>query len=123
MPQDTVLTPEERESREAELADLMDMMSVAIQQDGGDLELISADVEKGIINVRLTGACSSCAISSVTLQGGVERILNERLDWVTEVHSGVDEDVDPLLSAYLGKGNYIPKYMQDSTQSVQSPAD
>ena len=118
-----MLAPQEKESREAELADLIDMMSVAIQQDGGDLELVSADVEKGIINVRLTGACSSCAISSVTLQGGVERILNERLDWVTEVHSGVDEDIDPLLSAYLGRGNYVPQYMPDSPQSVQAPVD
>ncbi len=118
-----MLTPQEKESREAELAELVDMMSVAIQQDGGDLELVSADVENGVVNVRLTGACSSCAISSVTLQGGVERILNERLDWVTEVKSGIDEDIDPLLSAYLGRGNYVPQYSPDLPQTTRAPAD
>ncbi|MCL5947855.1 MAG: NifU family protein [Actinobacteria bacterium] len=109
-----MLTQEDMESRESELARLMEMMREAIQQDGGDLELVSADVESGVIEVRLTGACSSCAISSVTLQGGVERILHERLDWVTAVHSGVDEDMDPFESAFLGRGNYVPQYIPQS---------
>ena len=39
-----------------------------------------------------------------TLQGGVERILTDRLDWVTEVLGGVDESVDPLMSGAMGRG-------------------
>ena len=108
-----MLSSEEKEAREGDLRDLMEMMSVAIQEDGGDLELVSADVDTGIVEVRLTGACSSCAISSVTLQGGVERILHDRLDWVTDVRSGVDEEMDPLQSAYLGRGNYVPQYQAE----------
>ncbi len=33
-------------------------------------------------------------MSSTTLQAGVERILTERLDWVSEVFGGVDEEMD-----------------------------
>ena len=72
--------------------------------------LIEADVESGVIEVQLQGACSSCAISSATLQGGVERILKGRLEWVTEVQGGVDESADPFESAALGQGGYVPKW-------------
>jgi hypothetical protein len=46
----------------------------------------------------------------VTLQGGVERLLKERLAWVTEVTGGVDESVDPFESAALGRGGYVPRW-------------
>ena len=50
-------------------------MRPSVQQDGGDLLLVSADVETGVVEVQLQGACSSCAISASTLEGGVSRIL------------------------------------------------
>ncbi|MGH9059621.1 MAG: NifU family protein, partial [Acidimicrobiales bacterium] len=58
--------------------------------------------------VQLQGACSSCAISSTTLQAGVERILKERLEWVTEVVGGIDEEMDFETSAAMGRGAYTP---------------
>ena len=79
------LTDEERGARLAALNSIIELMRPAVQADGGDLALISADVVTGVVEVQLQGACSSCAISSSTLQGGVERILHDRLDWVTEV--------------------------------------
>lgn len=97
-------------ARLAELQALIDLMRPAVQADGGDLVLVSADVESGVVEVQLQGACSSCAISGATLQGGVERILKGRLSWVTEVIGGVDESVDPFESASLGRGGYVPGY-------------
>ena len=85
-------------------------MRPAVQADGGDLVLIRADVETGVVEVQ--GACSSCAISSDTLQGGVTRILTDRLDWVTEVIGGVDDSMDPEDSMSLGAGGYVPRYRQ-----------
>jgi Fe-S cluster biogenesis protein NfuA len=99
----------ERGDRLRELERLMDLMRPAVQADGGDLVLVSADVESGVIEVRLQGACSSCAISSATLQGGVERILKDRLPWITEVVGGLTETIDPFESASLGKGAYVPR--------------
>ena len=103
------LPDEVRRAREAELRGLIELMRPAVQADGGDLELVSFDVVAGDVEVQLRGACSSCAISSATLQGGVERILRGRLDWVTEVTGGIDEDEDPFASAALGRGGYVPR--------------
>ncbi len=73
------LTDEARAARLGELRELIELMRPAVQQDGGDLVLVAADVETGVVEVQLQGACSSCAISSSTLEGGVERILTTRL--------------------------------------------
>jgi Fe-S cluster biogenesis protein NfuA len=89
---------------------LIDLMRPSVQADGGDLVLVRADVEAGVVEVQLQGACSSCAISSSTLQGGVERILRGRLDWITEVIGSVDESMDIEESSALGVGGYVPRY-------------
>lgn len=104
------LSPEELDSRRAGLEQLMELMRPAVQGDGGDLALVDVDYERGIVEVELQGACGSCAISSTTLRGGVERLLTERLAWVTEVRGGVDESIDPFESAALGRGAYVPRY-------------
>lgn len=104
------LSQTERADREQALRELIDLMRPAVQADGGDLELVAFDVEAGSVEVQLQGACSSCAISSATLQGGVERILRDRLPWVTEVTGGVDDSVDPFASAAMGQGGYVPKW-------------
>ncbi|HLI45204.1 MAG TPA: NifU family protein [Acidimicrobiales bacterium] len=100
---------EERARRTAALEELLDLMRPAVQADGGDLVLTDLDVERGIVEVELQGACGSCAISSMTLQGGVERLLRQRLDWVTEVRGRVDESMDFFESVSLGRGGYVPR--------------
>jgi Fe-S cluster biogenesis protein NfuA len=106
----TALSEDERSKRKVDLDELLELMRPSVQADGGDLALVSADVESGIVEVQLQGACSSCAISASTLQGGVERILMGRLDWITEVRGGVDESADPFESAALGQGGYVPRW-------------
>jgi Fe-S cluster biogenesis protein NfuA len=107
---DSSLSDEERAERLRQLTELVDMVRPIIQQDGGDLVLLDADVEAGTVELQLQGACSSCAISATTLQAGVERILKDRLPWVTEVIGGVDEDIDWYESAAIGRGAYVPKW-------------
>jgi Fe-S cluster biogenesis protein NfuA len=106
------LSDQERQTRLKALNALLDLMRPSVQADGGDLVLIRADVETGVVEVQLQGACSSCAISSSTLEGGVTRILMDRLDWVTQVVGGVDESMDPEDSMSLGSGSYVPRYRQ-----------
>lgn len=106
------ISDEERAKRLGALTALIDLMRPAVQSDGGDLVLVRADVETGVVEVQLQGACSSCAISSTTLQGGVERILTDRLDWVTEVVGGIDDSMDPEDSMAMGSGGYVPRYRQ-----------
>ena len=106
------ITDQERQTRLKALNALMDLMRPSVQADGGDLVLVRVDVESGVVEVQLQGACSSCAISSSTLEGGVTRILTDRLDWVTQVIGGVDESMDPDDSMSLGSGGYVPRYRQ-----------
>ena len=102
------LSDAERADRLAKLQEIMDLMRPAVQADGGDLVLVRADVDTGVVEVQLQGACSSCAISEATLSGGVERILRERLPWVTEVVGGLDDSLDYEESSALGTGGYVP---------------
>jgi Fe-S cluster biogenesis protein NfuA len=105
-----MISDEQRSQRLTDLTELIDLIRPAVQSDGGDLVLVSADVEGGVVEVQLQGSCSSCAISSTTLQAGVERILTERLDWVTEVIGGVDDDIDFETSSAMGRGGYTPAW-------------
>jgi Fe-S cluster biogenesis protein NfuA len=105
-----MLSDDERAGRLANLNELIELIRPAVQSDGGDLVLLSADVESGVVEVQLQGSCSSCAISATTLQAGVERILKERLDWITEVFGGVDEDMDFETSSAMGRGGYTPGF-------------
>jgi Fe-S cluster biogenesis protein NfuA len=105
-----MLSDDERAQRQANLDELIELIRPAVQADGGDLVLLSADIDSGVVEVQLQGSCSSCAISSTTLQAGVERILKERLDWVTEVYGSIDEDMDFETSSAMGRGGYTPNY-------------
>jgi len=55
----------------------------ALQADGGDVELV--DVEDGTVKVRLTGACGTCPMATMTLRFGVEKVLKQRIPEVKEV--------------------------------------
>ena len=55
----------------------------ALQADGGDVELV--EVKEGIVTVRLTGACSGCPMSIMTLRLGIERMLKEKVPGVKQV--------------------------------------
>lgn len=102
------LTEQELKKRESDLIEIVDTMRPLVQEDGGDLILKSYDLEKGVVEVELKGACGSCVLSGATLSQGVERILKDRLDWVTEVIGSVDDSIDPLESMAMGRGFYTP---------------
>ena len=72
-------------SMEAEVAKVIAAVRPAVQADRGDIELISVDTATGIVEVELSGACTSCPASSQTLKAGVERIMMDRIPGVTEV--------------------------------------
>jgi Fe-S cluster biogenesis protein NfuA len=54
-----------------------------LQADGGDIEFVGVD--EGIVKVRLQGACAHCAMSQMTIQMGVERILKQKVPEVEKV--------------------------------------
>jgi Fe-S cluster biogenesis protein NfuA len=55
----------------------------SLQADGGDVELVGVD--GGVVTVRLTGACGSCPMSTMTLRLGVERMLKKDVPEMTHL--------------------------------------
>jgi Fe-S cluster biogenesis protein NfuA len=48
-----------------------------IHSHGGDVQIL--DVDRGVVRVRMEGACAGCSASAVTLQEGIETALIEGL--------------------------------------------
>jgi len=55
----------------------------SLQADGGDLEYIKMDGKQ--VFVKLVGSCAGCPMSQMTLKGGVERYLRDKVDAEIEV--------------------------------------
>ena len=55
----------------------------ALLADGGDVELI--DVKDRVVTLKLTGACHGCPMATMTLKGGIERVLKEQVPEIEEV--------------------------------------
>lgn len=64
--------------------EVLELIRPALQADGGDVELVDV-TDDGIVSVRLTGACGSCPMSTMTLKMGIERTLREKMPEVKEV--------------------------------------
>ena len=62
---------------------VLDQIRPALMMDGGNVQLV--DVKDGVVSVKLTGACGGCAMATLTLKHGIERILKEKLPEVKEV--------------------------------------
>ena len=57
-----------------------------LKADGGDVELVQVTNE-GIVEVKLTGACSDCPMSQMTLRAGVERALIREVPGIRRVEA------------------------------------
>jgi len=68
-----------REKVEAALAKIRP----SLQADGGNVELV--EVKDGVVKLKLTGACSGCPMSAMTLQMGIERILRQQIPEIKKV--------------------------------------
>lgn len=69
------------------VAEALEFIRPALQNDGGDVELVDVDEESGVVTVKLVGACGSCPMSQMTLKNGVERILKEAVPEIVSVES------------------------------------
>lgn len=67
-----------------QVMEVLDMIRPTLQADGGDVELVDISAD-GVVSVRLTGACSSCPMSTMTLKMGIEQNLMKKVPEVKEV--------------------------------------
>jgi Fe-S cluster biogenesis protein NfuA len=62
---------------------VLDKIRPSLVADGGNVELI--EVNDGVVKLKLTGACASCPMSTITLKNGIERILKQEIPEIKEV--------------------------------------
>ena len=63
--------------------EVLEKIRPALVADGGNVELVG--VNDGKVEVRLTGACAGCPMSTMTLKMGIEQILKREVPEVKEV--------------------------------------
>jgi len=71
---------------EQEVRQALETVRPALQADGGDVELVEV-TEDNVVRVRLTGACHSCPMATMTLQQTVARYLKEQVPQVADVEA------------------------------------
>ncbi len=54
-----------------------------LKREGGDIELV--DIKGSTVYVKLTGACSTCPMSTLTMKNWVEKTLKQEVPEVDQV--------------------------------------
>ncbi len=91
----------------------IEVIRPALKLDGGDLEVVNIDEEKGILEIELLGACGGCSLSAVTMTAGIERILKSKVPQLKEIRA-INSEPDPFKepggfeSPFQKKGKRIP---------------
>jgi len=62
----------------------LDEIRPFLQNDGGDISLISIEEEK-IVKVQLEGACVGCSVNQMTLKSGVEMTIKKYAPQIEKV--------------------------------------
>ena len=65
---------------------VLDKVRPSLQADGGDVELVNVD-DKGVVTIKLKGACAGCPMSTMTLKMGIEKVLKQNVPEIEEVVS------------------------------------
>ena len=66
------------EEFEKKVLEMLNQIRGALQNDGGDLEVVS--IEGKTVTLKLKGACGCCPHAQMTLKQGIEGYLRENLD-------------------------------------------
>ena len=69
---------------EETVKEALEMYRPMLQAAGGDCELINID-EENRVHLKLTGACGSCPMATMTLKMGIEQYLKDACPEVKEV--------------------------------------
>jgi Fe-S cluster biogenesis protein NfuA len=66
--------------------EVIDRVRPFLQRDGGDVQLVEVTGDN-VVKVKLVGACGHCAMSTMTLKGGIEAELKKSLPEVKAVEA------------------------------------
>ena len=90
-------------SKEEIMAQINDIMEKAIQPNvamhGGEVKIIDFEMETGTLRTLLSGSCSGCASSTITLKMGIENMLKHYVPEVNRVTGEADPNFnDPYYT-------------------------
>ena len=68
----------------AKVEKALDEIRPFLQNDGGDINLLSIEDEK-IVRVQLVGTCVDCSVNQMTLKSGVELTIKRHAPQIEEV--------------------------------------
>lgn len=63
---------------------VLDKVRPMLQRDGGDVELVDVQ-DDGTVKVKLTGACSGCPMSTMTLKNAIEETIKKEIPEIKSV--------------------------------------
>jgi Fe-S cluster biogenesis protein NfuA len=63
---------------------VLETMRPYLHADGGDVELVEVSQELDVI-LRLTGACSTCSMSEMTMTAGIEESLRRAIPSIGKI--------------------------------------
>lgn len=72
---------------ETKIKKVLDKVRPSLQADGGDIEFVSWDEKKGIVQVRFQGMCVGCPMAGITLKEGVAKELMKDIPEIKDVVS------------------------------------
>ena len=90
---------------------LKDKVAPSVAAHSGEIKFIS--FQEGVVKLLLSGSCSGCAMSKVTLHRGVENMLKH---YIPEVTSLVGEDDEEAKDQ--GYTPYFPKDKEPDWEKV-----
>jgi NFU1 iron-sulfur cluster scaffold homolog, mitochondrial len=86
----------------------------AVAEDGGSILFRGFHEDKGMVDLELQGACSSCSSSSVTLKSGVENMLRHYIPEVKEVREVFSEHTSELEKTSQEAFSKVEKHLTES---------
>ncbi len=72
---------------ETKIEEILESIRPALKADGGDVEFLRFVEDRGVVELRLLGACEDCPISMMTLKEGIEQRLKSGIPGITEVQA------------------------------------
>jgi Fe-S cluster biogenesis protein NfuA len=71
----------------------LDEIRPYIHSHAGDVNIVDV-TQDGVVKLQMVGTCHGCPMSMLTLRLGIERILMEKVEGITQVVSLRPDDVD-----------------------------
>ena len=70
-------------TQEEQVIAVLEKIRPYIQRDGGDVEFVA--LKDGIVTVNMLGACADCLSLDDTLKDGIEALVLEEVEGITQV--------------------------------------